>query len=242
MIDELEVKGLDISDSEDAGNCDFQASYGYLQDLINIFYSLDVVMNKNIILIIHNFCKPGIIWVHTRDNNEFALSTEAVRLSQLLSIQAELSPSEPIHLSKCLAPSFHHVSKYLNYHRGVEPASIEKPIRNVNLSRIVEDPEDVKFANNMSSTKVIFQVILDANYIDCKSLVHLMCAKIATMIKGKGPAEIQRILSGDTDETDNESQQNPPAEPAICMCGYVWQEEAEAPRDDANAVELEPSE
>jgi len=241
MIDE--VKGLDESDSEDAGNCDFQASYGFLQDLMNIFYALDVITSKNIISIIHNFCKPGIIWVHTRDNCEFALRTESARLSQLLSIRAEVNPSEPIHLSKCVALSFQHVSEYLNYHKGVEPPSIAKPIRSRNLSRIVEDPEDVKFANSLSMSE-IFKVIIDANYIGCKSLLHLLCAKVATLIKGKSPAEIRRILSQDSDEAeeDDESLQNPPVDPAICMCGYVWQEEPEAPTEDENSIELEPNE
>merc|ERR1711964_139586 len=47
--------------------------------------------------------------------------------------------------------------------------------------------------------KEIFAVILGANYMDNKGLLHLGCAKIATLIKGKSPEEIKRIL-GDEDQ------------------------------------------
>merc|ERR1711964_154558 len=45
----------------------------------------------------------------------------------------------------------------------------------------------------------IFKIILGANYMDIQSLLHLGCAKIATLIKGKSPEEIKKIL-GDDDE------------------------------------------
>merc|ERR1711964_833960 len=42
-------------------------------------------------------------------------------------------------------------------------------------------------------------LILAANYMDIKSLLHLGCAKIATLIKGKSPEEIKKILGADED-------------------------------------------
>merc|ERR1712034_9380 len=74
---------------------------------------------------------------------------------------------------------------------------IAKPIRSVKMTKIVEHPEDAEFINKPK--KVIFQIILAANYMDIKSLLHLGCAKIATLIKGKSPEEIKKIL-GDDDE------------------------------------------
>jgi len=55
---------------------------------------------------------------------------------------------------------------------------------------------------NKQTKKTIFQIILGANYMDIKSLLHLGCAKIATLIKGKSPEEIKKILGEDTAETD----------------------------------------
>jgi len=36
--------------------------------------------------------------------------------------------------------------------------------------------------------------------MDCKSLLHLGCAKVATMIKGKSPEEIKQILGEEENE------------------------------------------
>ena len=82
---------------------------------------------------------------------------------------------------------------YLKHHKGVEPAEIAKPIRSVKMEKIVEDPWDAKFINDLPK-RSLFQLILGANYMDCKSLLHLGCAKVATMIKGKSPEEIKQIL------------------------------------------------
>merc|ERR1719454_81470 len=86
------------------------------------------------------------------------------------------------------------IVNYLKHHRGTVPAEIAKPIRSVKMEKIVEDEWDAKFVNNLSK-RSIFQVILGANYMDIKSLLHLGCAKIATLIKGKSPEEIKKILS-----------------------------------------------
>merc|ERR1739845_95182 len=46
-----------------------------------------------------------------------------------------------------------------------------------------------------------------ANYMDIKSLLHLGCAKIATLIKGKSPEEIKKILSEDDGDDEKENKE-----------------------------------
>merc|ERR1711964_751571 len=68
------------------------------------------------------------------------------------------------------------------------------------MSKIVEHPWDATFIDNIEKTmgkKMIFKIILAANYMAIKSLLHLGCAKIATLIKGKSPEEIKKILGDD---------------------------------------------
>ncbi|ETO20274.1 glycoprotein FP21 precursor [Reticulomyxa filosa] len=96
------------------------------------------------------------------------------------------------------------IVEYLKHHNGKIPAEIAKPIRSVKMEKIVEDKWDADFINNMSK-KVIFQVILGANYMDVPSLLHLGCAKIATLIKGKSPDEIKQILSDDSDKVETKT-------------------------------------
>merc|ERR1712173_288085 len=90
------------------------------------------------------------------------------------------------------------IVSYLKHHKGTVPQEIAKPIRSVKMEKIVEDEWDAKFINGLSK-KVVFQIILGANYMDIKSLLHLGCAKIATLIKGKSPEEIKKILSEEDD-------------------------------------------
>merc|ERR1719230_1686147 len=92
---------------------------------------------------------------------------------------------------------------YLLHHKGKVPAEIAKPIRSVKMEKIVEDEWDATFINKQPK-RTIFQIILGANYMDIKSLLHLGCAKIATMIKGKSPEEIKKILS--EEETEEEKK------------------------------------
>jgi len=107
-----------------------------------------------------------------------------------------------IEIKKVQADILELIVSYLKYHKGVVPQEIAKPIRSVKMEKIVEDEWDAKFINALSK-KTVFQIILGANYMDIKSLLHLGCAKIATLIKGKSPEEIKKILS-EEDEVPEE--------------------------------------
>jgi len=204
MIDELEVTALDLCLDDDG----YDWCEGH-EKLLNTLQDIGVCMPKSIISLIREFCKPGITFVLTSDGGEFAVNTKALRLSKLLNIQAELNP-HTVRVDNISGEIFSHISAYLNHHNGVEPAEIRKPIIWVQMSRNVEDQWDADFADSVPKTEA-FQIILAANYIHCQSLLHLMCAKIATLIKGKSPEEIRRILSEEYDdwtEQKNEPEEN----------------------------------
>merc|ERR1711997_1310287 len=114
---------------------------------------------------------------------------------------------QKIEIKKINAEYMGLIVKYLNYHKGKVPAEIAKPIRSVKMEKIVEDEWDATFINSQTK-RTIFQIILGANYMDIKSLLHLGCAKIATMIKGKSPEEIKKILSEEDDDAKDEKIDN----------------------------------
>jgi len=205
MIDERDVKGIEIepsSDDQDNDACYFWNRFQ--QQLFSIFEGLGVNMLMSIISIIRKFL-TGITFTYTSDGGEFLISRKALRLSTLLNMQAESNP-RMVYVDNISRDIFSLIGVYLNYHNGVEPAEIAKPVRSVKMEKIVEDEWDARFANSVSK-RIIFQIILGSNYIDCKSLLHLMCAKIATLIKGKSPQEIKLILSEDHDEKNQNNQQ-----------------------------------
>jgi len=86
-----------------------------------------------------------------------------------------------------------HVVEYLQHHKGKEPDPLPCPVRSIHMNQIVSDKWDATWIDAFDK-KTIFEVILAANYMDIKSLLHLGCAKIATLIKQLDQKEINRII------------------------------------------------
>eukprot|EP01083_Nonionella_stella_P030901 84673_1 len=140
----------------------------------------------------------GTIRLVSCDGESFELPTKfAIHSNLVKSIREGDIHANDISIKKVEKDTLELIVKYLNHHKGKAPVDIKKPIRSVKMDKIVEDVWDAEFINSLT-TKVIFQVILAANYMDIKSLLHLGCAKIATMIKGKSPDEIKSILSAES--------------------------------------------
>merc|ERR1711971_536120 len=86
-----------------------------------------------------------------------------------------------------------HVVEYLQHHKGKEPDPLPCPVRSIHMAQIVSDKWDATWIDAFDK-KTIFEIILAANYMDIKSLLHLGCAKIATLIKQLDQKEINRII------------------------------------------------
>ena len=88
------------------------------------------------------------------------------------------------------------VITYINHHKGVEPPIVEKPLRSKVMKDVCKDPFDADFIDRIGENRqALYDVILAANYMDIKSLLHLGCAKIASLIKGQPLEKIKDILS-----------------------------------------------
>merc|ERR1711902_24311 len=86
-----------------------------------------------------------------------------------------------------------HVITYLKHHKGKEPDPLPCPVRSIHMAQIVSDKWDATWIDAFDK-KTIFEIILAANYMDIKSLLHGGCAKIATLIKQLDQKEINRII------------------------------------------------
>jgi len=139
------------------------------------------------------------------NSKEFTIDrTSAMMCNLVKSIIEGDSEVKQIEIKKVNQDILALIVEYLKHHKGKVPTEIAKPIRSVKMAKIVEDEWDAEFINKMPK-RTIFQIILGANYMDIKSLLHLGCAKIATMIKGKSPEEIKKILSEDDAEDEKEA-------------------------------------
>jgi len=132
--------------------------------------------------------------VASDDKTTFEVQADYVTMSKLvLNILEGDQKATRIQVKQVDGETLEKIVEYIQHHKGKEPAEIAKPIRSVKMEKIVEDPWDATFINGLPK-RALFQLILGANYMDCKSLLHLGCAKVATMIKGKSPEEIKQIL------------------------------------------------
>ena len=75
------------------------------------------------------------------------------------------------------------IVEYCEKYKNDNPPEIEKPLRHLNLSELV-DAYDAKFID-IQNLEDLFDIILAANYLDINILLDLSCAKVATFIKGK---------------------------------------------------------
>jgi S-phase kinase-associated protein 1 len=85
------------------------------------------------------------------------------------------------------------VIEFLQHHVGTPMADIDKPLKSTIMSENVADVWDAAFVDQPQDT--IFELILAANFLDIKSLLDLTCAKVASMIRGKTPAEIRSTFN-----------------------------------------------
>ncbi len=91
----------------------------------------------------------------------------------------------------------------MEHHQGVEPPIIPKPLRSKEMKQVVTDEWDAKFIDKIGENrKALYDVILAANYMDIKSLLHLGCAKVASLIKGQPLEKIKEILTKGMDPQD----------------------------------------
>jgi hypothetical protein len=94
-----------------------------------------------------------------------------------------------------------YIVDYLKHHVDDENIKIiPKPLTSNNLKDVCKtmdngcDEWDVDFINRFSN-KDLYNIILHANNLDVSGLLHLGCAKVASMIKGQPLEKIRDILA-----------------------------------------------
>ena len=95
------------------------------------------------------------------------------------------------------------VVEYLVYHKGVESPAPDKPLRSAVMKDVCKDPWDADYIDRIGANRQqLYELILAANYMDIKTLLHLGCAKVASLIKGQPLEKAKDILmKGETPGT-----------------------------------------
>lgn len=103
------------------------------------------------------------------------------------------------------------IVEYMKHHKGKEPPIVEKPLRSKKMKDVCKAPWDADFIDRFTEDRqTLYNLILAANYMDIKGLLHLGCAKVASLIKGQPLEKIKDILDPKTPirSDDGKAQQS----------------------------------
>jgi len=139
----------------------------------------------------------GGLKIVSKDKKEFDIEKKHAFISTLIKTSLDTDPSATeVPIPGVASAILVEVIAYMNHHKGVEPPIIEKPLRSKVMKDVCKDPFDADFIDRIGENRqALYDLILAANYMDIKSLLHLGCAKVASLIKGQPLEKIKDILS-----------------------------------------------
>lgn len=150
----------------------------------------------------------GTIKLVSKDKKEFVLEKKHSLISTLVKTTLEQdTTATEVPLPGVGSETLTRIVEYMNHHKGTEPPIIPKPLRSKDMKVVCSDPWDAKFIDEIADIRQdLYDLILAANYMDVKSLLHLGCAKVASLIKGQPLEKIKEILTQKKDEKEDKGQ------------------------------------
>lgn len=147
----------------------------------------------------------GTLTLVSKEGSRFPVSDSEISLSNLVkNVLITDTEATEIDLPNIDEVILGHVVEFLKLRNGIESDEIKRPLRSTNMHEVTE-LKDADFINKFPM-QTLLQIVLAANYMDISSLLHLGCAKVASVIKGKSPAEIKEALQqGMTQESNSTS-------------------------------------
>jgi len=130
----------------------------------------------------------------SQDEQKFQLARRAALQSTLVKTALEDDKeTNEVALVHIHSSSVKKVVDYLVYHQDRAPRRIEAPLKSTNMKELV-DRWDANFVDDCD-LDMLMRLLLAANYMDIKSLLELLCAKVASLMKGKTASQIRRTFN-----------------------------------------------
>jgi S-phase kinase-associated protein 1 len=89
------------------------------------------------------------------------------------------------------------IVSFLIHHNGVAPLEISKPLSSSNMNDVTTEWCASFLVKYAKKKKFLYDLVNASNYLDIQSLLHLCCAKIASLIKGTQLDKIKDVLNED---------------------------------------------
>ena len=135
------------------------------------------------------------------EGTRFDLTRKQALISKLIetALSNDVNTHEISVLSKYKDVEISKLVEFLKYHDGEEPAIPEQPLRSKKMSDVTTE-WCAKFVDQIGKNRdLLYKVIDIANYFDIPSLLHICCAKVASLIKGEKLENIMKILINNED-------------------------------------------
>eukprot|EP00310_Coccolithus_braarudii_P014736 CAMPEP_0183346514 /NCGR_PEP_ID=MMETSP0164_2-20130417/11613_1 /TAXON_ID=221442 /ORGANISM="Coccolithus pelagicus ssp braarudi, Strain PLY182g" /LENGTH=176 /DNA_ID=CAMNT_0025517799 /DNA_START=68 /DNA_END=598 /DNA_ORIENTATION=- len=141
----------------------------------------------------------------SKDGQSFELERKNAFISKLVKTSLESDQSvDDLDIPGVKGDVLKKIVEYMNHHKGTDPDPPEKPLRSKSMKDVCKDQWDATFIDGIGKNRQhLYDVILAANYMDIKSLLHLGCAKVASLIKGQPLEKIKTILDPEYVEKDD---------------------------------------
>ena len=139
----------------------------------------------------------GDITLTSHGGEKITISKKFAVISNLVKTALEQDQSAgDVPIPGVTTPILAKVVEFMEYHKGTEPPIIPKPLRSKEMKVVCSDAWDANFIDKIGDDRQqLYDLILAANYMDIKSLLHLGCAKVASLIKGQPLEKIKDILA-----------------------------------------------
>lgn len=154
-----------------------------------------------------------VITIVSSDNVSCTVSRKEAMESELIKTILSTDKNETtIRFPNVSGNVLERIVKYLKYHITSPANKIDRPLRSTHMRENVCE-WDAQYIDSIDS-KVLFEIIIAANYLDIKSLLDLACAKVASMIKNKSRDQVKELFDISRDCT--------PEEEAVVRADTMW--------------------
>ena len=140
----------------------------------------------------------------SKEGEKIITTEKAVERSKLIKNLLQDYPEEAeIPLTEVTTETLKKIQEYLEHYQDKEPTPVQAPLISNDLKANGISEWDLSFINIESSK--VFELLTAANYMDIQCLLDLAAAKIASIIKGLTPEDINNkfkfpIMSPDEEE------------------------------------------
>ena len=167
----------------------------------------------------------NIITIISNDGYKCSIDKTYVLISDFLAGMLEGDTSagtlgNEILLKKVSASNLQYVNEYMNHHKGIDNDIPNMPLEDTDMEKVLKDKWDSDFLHrlvpitiqNDKENKPDFTILMEllpiTNYLGMNTLLHKLCAKLASFIRNKNESDIANILSNYSQNNSNDDSQN----------------------------------